>query len=165
MNTWQDWLEHPIVQTAQEALPPDASALDLLTETLRLLNELDERFPGLSMDEILRARNSKPATRRQVRAKLLRAGADPADVAIVAPSVIDLAASEAPWTDLNDEFGLSAANRVLSARTPPSERDRELVALVDEGLSQHEAARVAGCAYSVVNRAVERSQYERRETA
>lgn len=49
------WLDHPIVRHARRNLPSDATPLDLLENTLGVMMELEERFPGIPFGQLLSA--------------------------------------------------------------------------------------------------------------
>lgn len=80
-ETAASWLGHPIVKLAAERAP-DLSARSLLTSMSSLMNELEDRFPNMSFDEILGASESdlQPDLMAQ---HMLGAGVDPDDVFIV----------------------------------------------------------------------------------
>ncbi len=164
--TWDQWLEHPVVRLARENVPRHASALDLLTETMRLVNEIDDRFPGLSMSEVMNAREMQPSRRKQIRARLLAAGATPADVATIVPTAVDLALTEDSWSTLVDKWGMSMATRVVQIRTTPDEDEMAAAALVlDEGHSMPTAAFMVLRGKPWLRRAVERTKHHRARMA
>lgn len=78
------WLDHPLVRHAQAHLPAETSTLDLLTETLRLMNELEGRFPGIPFEEILSAPMASEADLEAMRGEMSAAGVSPIDVYTVA---------------------------------------------------------------------------------
>lgn len=78
------WLDHPLVRHAQAHLPAETSTLDLLTETLRLMNELEERFPTMTFEEILSAPAADEAELEVMRGEMNAAGVSPIDVYTVA---------------------------------------------------------------------------------
>lgn len=80
-----DWHDYPLVAAAREEVPGDTGAF--LSKLLDLMNEVEDRFPGLPFSEVLRnpyERNGNTA--RTVRGQLRKAGACEADIAIVCPS-------------------------------------------------------------------------------
>jgi len=78
------WSASPIVKRAIETTGGDPAAV--MTELLRIMNGLEDRFPGLTFDEILGDKVDVPAAdRRRIRRTLRVNGACEADIALVVP--------------------------------------------------------------------------------
>ena len=67
------WYEHPVTRVARAELDEPPSAGDLLGTMYDLLVELDERFPGLPMREVLASGGAAP-TLGELREGLESAG-------------------------------------------------------------------------------------------
>jgi hypothetical protein len=80
------WLDHPIVRHARHNLPRDASALDLMEGTLRVMMELEARFPGVPFADILSAAEVETdVDTSRLRATFEAAGVSKEDMLILLP--------------------------------------------------------------------------------
>lgn len=155
------WLDHPLVRTVRAMLPPDSEPLDLLERLHRKLTELDERFPGMRLSEII---STAPAADvGEVRAVLAARGVAEADIDIVAPVPgvkltdgleLDL---EAASTDLSvegimEEFGVGKhrAKRISWLRNEPTEQDAKIATLVADGVPKSKVASKLGVSHATV---------------
>lgn len=160
-----DWLNHPIVREAHTRLATHPhTALDLLTETMRVMHELDERFPGATTAEILRARGELPELKRaELRERMLAAGAKLEDVQLVAPLDHEIAFEAVDSrVDLAEEWEmpLGRAKHIVSMRQTPNDEEREAAHIAEtEGLK--EARRRTGRPSKWLARAVGRVKYDR----
>jgi hypothetical protein len=156
-----EWLNHPIIRDVYARLPRGADPCEVLVETMRVMHELDDRFPGATTHEILRSRELPPLKREELRERLIAAGATERDAALVAPLDHEFAAESTMSTaELSDEYGLGegVAQQIVSMRRAPSARELELAAIVDEhGLSK--AIRVTGIKSTMLRRAVGRVRF------
>lgn len=79
-----EWLDSPMVKRAIEATDGDAVAV--MAELLRIMNNLEDRFPGLTFDQILGDKVDVAAgDRMRMRNTLRRNGVCEADIALVVP--------------------------------------------------------------------------------
>jgi hypothetical protein len=156
-----EWLNHPIIRDVRARLPKDSDPVALLIETLRVMHELDDRFPGATTHEILRSRELPPLKREELRARLIAAGASEGDAALIAPLDHEFAAeSNLSTAELADEYGIGegVAQQVVSMRRPPTADEVRLAEIVAEhGLSK--AVRVTGKKSTMLRRAVGRVRF------
>jgi hypothetical protein len=90
LNT--EWRDHPLVQRAviEADKAGDLSTLGVLDNLLTLMNEIEDRFPGIPFRDLLQDRAQMHGTDiHQIRKTLRRFGACEADIAIVCPLASD----------------------------------------------------------------------------
>lgn len=76
-----EWFDHPIVKRVQDRLPEGATALDLLSSLSDTLNDLEDRFPSLTFDQILEGgTNPHPW---QIGQRLASLGVSEADIDLI----------------------------------------------------------------------------------
>lgn len=156
------WYHNPIVRNVLGRFTDPPSAFAVFDALSSMLNELEEKFPGLSFNEILYGQSETASKRDRIRATLSAAGVAAEDIDLVAPSQFSMAASGLSETELEREYGVSAstASEIVKLRQPPSDRERQIAALVDAGQKPAHVAKALGVSRSTVKRAMERVAYE-----
>ena len=100
---FEQWLGHPVVDYARKRAP-SASALDVLETLSGMLNELEDRFPGVPFADILdrRAYIDTEGRRHEeltIARRLVELGVAPEDVRAMHGDRAGLAA-DAAWTEV-----------------------------------------------------------------
>lgn len=144
MEQTEAWSRHPIVKLADQMIGPEGSPLELLETCSALLDDLEERFPGMSYAEILALRRSKD--KRRVARRLRVHGVSTDDItATVGEGYAEVSRDEFGV----DEYRLAAqdltldelvargmavtkARTVRALRRDLTELDRQIIAMWTE---------------------------------
>lgn len=89
----KEWIDHPLVKRAVEKADRagDPSTLGVMEHLLGIMNEVEERFPGVPFSGIIQDQAQADGyDLARIRRTLAKNGACPADIALVAPSSDEL---------------------------------------------------------------------------
>lgn len=171
--TFERWLDHPIIREIREQ-EPLASGVEILEALMGVLHDLDDRFPGLRLCEILDPAKVRPAKRPQVRQQLLELGIDPVDVDLICPEADAERHQHQPNLDLElartgltaseicakyPDIGQHRARQIVGIRNPPTDLQRRLGGRVLAGESMRHVARDTGASINTVRWATYRMLY------
>lgn len=185
-----DWMDQPIVRMVRNR-HPDCTIAELLCAVSDALNELEYRFPGLTIAQIMAMAPHQPGDPKRsaiatdrIRTILAGAGVSEADIDDIAPAdntpsvnltveglcgvELDMAIAA---SDLTTEqiratygFGRERANRISGMRRPIKSDRRKLAEMVlDQGMSKSEAARASGKNYYTIRWAVAALRFQREQ--
>ena len=170
-----EWSNSPIVEEALGRLGDDYSARDLMLSVHDVMTGLEDRFPGLTFDQVFNA-DTLPSQECAVRTARA-CGASDADLALIfditsprADDEIGVAEFElcrAGYSieDLVNEFGFTktAAGDIHRLDVPLSEGQERIVAYMDEHplASYGEIARELAVSRNTVRLAARKQRYRR----
>lgn len=166
------WLDHPVVKRVVRALPEGATPEALLSSLYETLTELDDRFPGMKLSEVL-SRPTDPASVDEVRSRLKKLGVKSHDIDIVAPKPngggkpsevetdLQLARSGLSAVELVKKYGIALfrAKRITWLRNPVTELDRKVAERINAGEPQAEVGISLGISPNTVRWAMLRWRF------
>jgi hypothetical protein len=79
-----DWTSHPLVARAIEET--DGTAIQVLGKLHQVLTDIDDRFPGVGIHDLMNTHRATRGPKRRVRNALRKAGVCEADILLVIPA-------------------------------------------------------------------------------
>jgi hypothetical protein len=150
-----EWLRHPVVQRAAEAAGGTHDPLLLLEKMVEVMNELEDKFPGVPFDKILNP--TTPASKNRVYAHLVNECGLTEEEATAATSGFtgDTVGEVSNGRRLNraelfakvhagaplEDFERADRRHVQVLRRQPTEADIEVGRLIAMGANQEESGR------------------------
>ncbi len=163
------WLDHPLVREAQHGLRDDADIVELFENLSGILNELDERFPGIPFRTIQQALHNEvePETMHKI---LVKAGVNSDDASLVVldpnargltPGVMNLIREDVPVSEWQRRgFDERSAQRLRALTLPITDAEMRILTLTEQGVSPIEASRRTGISKPTAYQAARKRKYQ-----
>jgi DNA-binding CsgD family transcriptional regulator len=145
-QTFQAWLDHPLVREAVDKAKPDGGAVAVLESLSCVLSRFEERFPGVPHRAVLEAQSNPDIDRYSIKAAMRRAGATEADISLalgattrtgeLSPTVFAQVRdwpSIAMW--LANGYTVQSARRLMRLKWPLTELEKRAAELLADGMA------------------------------